>query len=918
MKKRQSILTAVILLSGFAFLTQSCEINPGGLFSGREVKFKASTAWNGSVATKTVYVGELVEVETKTSYSGQVYSGYERIDWVEGDLIGIYSPQLTRPSSDNHEAKYIVQGVSGDSDRNSYATLGNADGNGLEWGEDAGSASFYAIYPYTKLEASDYNNFSLELPASQSCEPNAAATVWSPNMQRAFMFAAAKDISGPSAVSLAFKPLYTAFQFTIDSGDEAVLNVRSFTLSSASLAMAGSYRAAITAAEITDQSTVAYDFAAADAAGAKAITISFGSDGVSIQKGTPVTFTLFALPRTYSDLKVSLQTSLGGRSLELRKSNGEALAFQAGLKYNINLGGVPGEWIYYIDDPQPVTLTYEGGTAALHASNQFKSYRYRSGQSEPVPYKLQYSADNGSTWTDLPDWLSATSPGSFAGSVSGEALTLTVGAQANSATDAHAATLKSRDHKADFDLSTLNVATGETVERTTANCYVVGAPGTYKFPLVYGNGLEDGSINSTAYTGAPIPDDHTTDKRSFLTAFKDDADTDITESPYIESRKGTVTPVILWMDEPGLVTNVGRTGSGESAYFTFDVPEETICQGNALLAAVDGSGSIVWSWHIWVTDHDTELMQPVQGPTGYKLAQYNIGWCDGKVREQYDQRKCLIRAVQTDGEGNALASSAPSAHISGSAAVEQQSYRTIVRDNSPYYQWGRKDPLRASNGLSDGDEFGYKDLAYINETYPVGISKLEEGSTTSIGSSIRQPYLFYWAPQPAYHDWNTGTSMCNLWNSSLTTRDKVGSVGAAVTKTIYDPSPVGFKVGPMAAYNGFSAGNCSWVEKTELTVSKLRYGTTDLYFPAVGARPTTVGNDTAPKAVDRFGWFWTTSVQVQYDFVQSFETSSVAADNYNVWMNVSQNRPMGLSIRPVVDDAFSKGLIGTGEDVIWD
>ena len=39
----------------------------------------------------------------------------------------------------------------------------------------------------------------------------------------------------------------------------------------------------------------------------------------------------------------------------------------------------------------------------------------------------------------------------------------------------------------------------EGVPYNTANCYVVSAPGTYIFPIVYGNAIKNGAVNTDAY-----------------------------------------------------------------------------------------------------------------------------------------------------------------------------------------------------------------------------------------------------------------------------------------------------------------------------------------------------------------------------------------------------------------------------------
>lgn len=49
------------------------------------------------------------------------------------------------------------------------------------------------------------------------------------------------------------------------------------------------------------------------------------------------------------------------------------------------------------------------------------------------------------------------------------------------------------------DLSMFDIY-GNSISQTTANCYVVSKPGIYKFPLVFGNALKNGSVNSLSYT----------------------------------------------------------------------------------------------------------------------------------------------------------------------------------------------------------------------------------------------------------------------------------------------------------------------------------------------------------------------------------------------------------------------------------
>ena len=149
-----------------------------------------------------------------------------------------------------------------------------------------------------------------------------------------------------------------------------------------------------------------------------------------------------------------------------------------------------------------VTAYFFGGSFTF--SDAFVSSKYDNyGDKEAAPFVFDYSATGADgTWsTTPPDWITPDPSIDFGGFTRPREMRISLKPQPNLAVDTHAEILKARPAKSDFDLSTINVATGATVARTTANCYVVQAPGTYKFPLVYGNGVKDGAPNPSAYRG---------------------------------------------------------------------------------------------------------------------------------------------------------------------------------------------------------------------------------------------------------------------------------------------------------------------------------------------------------------------------------------------------------------------------------
>ena len=919
--RRKTITVMTMAVLAALLLAGGCEqpIIPSP--SGSGIRFKTSTSWGSDVATKTVY-GEVV---TDGGLKKQ------RIDWLVDDHIRIYSDKASFAyDASVHYADYTVERVYSENSHPdvSYATIqpsGLLDGttsassqaNGLVWGE--GLHKFVSVYP-SPADARLYLNsgedasgsmsrtFMAVLPYDQTWTKADmdANRVIKPNMNYAYMYAMAAASAG-SEVTLSFKPMFTAFQFTIDSGDDEFMWLKKFTLKSNNRDLVGPFYATMTVPD-SGSGSISYMMDVLSISSKMELTFleeEGSTNGIRVEKGSPITFTVFTLPVPIDrGMSITVESddmdgSNRKRTLELKTPSGEWVTFERCKKYNITLG-VPGEWEYVIDDPADITLTYEGGTENLNGA--FNSYRRRldGSQKEIVAYKLQYSTDNGVTWTDgLPTWLTSGSTSNYTGSYeSDDVLSLTMAAQENTAVDTHGKILKDKGTAAGtIDLSTINVATGSTVATTTANCYVVQQAGTYKFPLVYGNGIVNGAVNEDAFRGRAgaggsyRPDAGTEVTYSagvsqpqtgwFLGRFKDHRDQYIT-SPYIATQLGTssLTATLVWTDEPGLVTNVAVNGD----YLTFNVPIETITQGNALVAVLAPDGKIAWSWHIWVTDLD--LTASVEAPSGYAFPHYNLGWCDYREYEKYLERSCLVRAVQT----------VPGGKSSDSATVLQEDYLVFVRGNCPFYEWGRKDPLQASNGKGDGNA--------NNKTYYATSGYAPQNGVAgkkTLGQAIQTPYIHYTdggATKIQITDWCSVTYF-NSWNSSINGAG-ANQLSTEVTKTIYDPSPVGFTVPPQAAFVGFNAGNLIWNEDGD----KGRIYNETLFFPAAGDRGRSNG---VLSSVGVNGYFWS-AVPCDHFTEPGATEESYIGDSYimNFYNGGSvsavnrEKRSYGFPVRPVV------------------
>ena len=309
-----------------------------------------------------------------------------------------------------------------------------------------------------------------------------------------------------------------------------------------------------------------------------------------------------------------------------------------------------------------------------------------------------------------------------------------------------------------YDLST----SGNSRLRETANCYAINAPGTYKLPLVYGNAIKDNLTNTKAFKGH---------------GFKDYLNNDITD-PWIKSSGTPADACLVWSDGFYMVEDVHLEGD----YLVFTINPDYMQQANAVVAVRDDQGRIMWSWHIWVTDRTLakvfHLQDGLDGtPNAYGMMKCNLGWVDGK--EVYYNSRDLNFVFTQEYSG-----------LQGTLKVHQTGAAFDYKDvGSTYYQWGRKDPLVA---LRNWENVRFEDYRLHETSDPKYVYKYASG-TVDLGTAIQNPNIFYTRNTSGYIDWLDSPNP-SLWDASSSAggageRDKKLSV-----KTIYDPSPRGYKV----------------------------------------------------------------------------------------------------------------------------
>ena len=285
---------------------------------------------------------------TKTAYSGVYDNGVERINWVLGDKIRIFSDVAEhRYHPGQHWADYQVTELVGNSGAVSSANIdnvpGDGTGNGLVW-DAAGDYWFYAIYPALASDEGHDGVLWAEIPELQKINL-AARPPYTPGMENAIMTATQKmttRVDGEGGdIELKFTPAFTAFEFTLNSDIDLELQKFSMYSASGSPAICGNY-------------AVKYDgyeanYACGDAEGTK-IVADF-SQRVRLSPNNSLTFTIFALPDKLSGLSIALTVkspdwdAAETRTLALKYKNGTDVSFDPCVKHRIT-GTVQGTWCF--------------------------------------------------------------------------------------------------------------------------------------------------------------------------------------------------------------------------------------------------------------------------------------------------------------------------------------------------------------------------------------------------------------------------------------------------------------------------------------------------------------------------------------------------------------------------------------------
>lgn len=614
-------------------------------------------------------------------------------------------------------------------------------------------------------------------------------------------------------------------------------------------------------------------------------TVSKATSGTPGETITDGEATFMMMPQTLpSNAQIEVVFNDGAADHTLTANiNGKTWAKGTTVTYRISTSSI--NWDYTLEVTPPTDYTYQGGSRTYTV----KSFRQNGlGTKEAAAWTAEYSTDGGTTWTSTkPAWLTAfTASGS--GSTTASSYTATVAQQTGSTSSgsSHTEILQNATPKgsssAPYDLSMYDVDGNAQPGMTTANCYVVRAPGTYRIPLVYGNAIKNGATNTESYNPGTVANG--------LANFVKHDNAAIS-APCLADNSGVVpaNATLLWNDANASFMTVNSALSTYTAtingtnkslgYIVFTIDKANIQQGNAVIAVRNSSNVVLWSWHIWVTD---EYLTPVP-VTNYMdevnhMMPINLGWCSDEFTTTYDERTCQVKITQSGASGK-----------STTFAITQTAKELKSINNSTYYQWGRKDPFLPSNGTgnTDKDCFGTK-LSY------------EASTTANIGTTIQNPTVHYYNPS------NLGPSTpvyYNMWSAkNMKASVNYDEKDEPVIKTVYDPCPPGFHMPPTNAFTGFTTTGQNVTNASQFNVNgsfsagwnfytgKNKTGGT-LFFPALGCR---ANSSSALYYVSSTGYFWT-AVPSSMSSGRALNFTSTS----DVFPLGSNRRGHGCTVRPV-------------------
>ena len=551
-------------------------------------------------------------------------------------------------------------------------------------------------------------------------------------------------------------------------------------------------------------------------------------------------YTFYMIPQQLTGLVTAYVHCTDGTTITV-PLKGE---WKAGTTRTYKLSQTSSTWNYTITATDPSAAAYDETTTDNYGVTSFREDP-ATHVKQAVAWKVVgYDADGDGTFSmaEKPAWLTNLSKTQGDGGTAADQGTATLTKDVGNLLAKRNNELKTATPLGStsnpYDLSTK----GGSENRSTANCYVISAPGHYRIPLVYGNAIKNGNNNPSSYQTSNIG-------TYILSNFKDHAGANITD-PWIEKTNGGANngvdgAEVVWADAADLVHSPSIVHVGNDAFLDFEVKASDIQSGNAVVAVKKGN-TIVWSWHLWFAPKDALDKIPVTNHQGkvYNFTKETLGWKPTQWSgSTYDKARTVkVKVEQTIANGG----------VKQETVINiTQNPGSVKKGATTFYQFGRKD---AFPGVATAD---------IKQ----GSITENAGDNISIKNGIQNPGSFYtWGSGGS--NWSTNYGYYNLWSADNTVTGGYNQGNDnPVVKTVYDPCPVGFKMPANNAFTGFTADgqnngtmNVDGTDNWQTYQNNFGHNfwtnsskTATINFPASGLR---INNDGSLSYVGSIGYYW--------------------------------------------------------------
>ena len=322
-------------------------------------------------------------------------------------------------------------------------------------------------------------------------------------------------------------------------------------------------------------------------------------------------------------------------------------------------------------------------------------------------------------------------------------------------------------------------------------------------------------------------------------------DPDLTDSEGAAIDMTGCTAEVIWETvNTDVAPSVGSIVSDPAINGNYIEFMATGAPGNALIALKNGSNEIVWSWHIWSTSADLEALAQTYPNNAGVMMDRNLGALSA-----------------TPGNGLTLGF---------------------------HYQWGRPFPI--TGGCSKDGAINSTRMATTGTDIWV-----EEETSATKGT------LAYSAANPTHFIYSSASNFlkgtATVSNNWLWTADDYETAAAmpafwGEAKTMYDPSPIGWKVpkgGNTGVWStaGFDASTFTWNAEEKGRI----FNSPAAYYPAAGFRENNNGRGGVLQQIGRFGYYWSSSVSGINGYCMYFHSNSMTP-------SYSPGRAYGASVRP--------------------